>query len=203
MNDTERYRSVLLFGAPGTGKGTQGSILGKVPGFYHIAVGDIFRAIDKQSPLGQEIHSYVSAGKLVPDDLTIRIWRQAVQAHVTLGSYKPWRQLLIVDGLPRNVEQAQLAAADLEVLRVVYLKCRDEEEMIRRIQLRAIQENRADDTDVDIIRHRFDVYRQVTAPVLDFYEKELVADVEASGTPAEVLARILAAVIPAHTLCFH
>jgi adenylate kinase len=88
------------------------------------------------------------------------------------------------------------------VLRVVYLKCRDEEEMIRRIQLRAIQENRADDTDVDIIRHRFDVYRQVTAPVLDFYEKELVADVEASGTPAEVLARILAAVIPAHTSCF-
>ena len=74
---SRRFRCVLLFGAPGTGKGTQGGILGRVPGFYHLAVGDVFRSIDINSPTGKEVHRYVSAGQLVPDDLTIRIWKKS------------------------------------------------------------------------------------------------------------------------------
>ena len=203
MSESKKYRCVLLFGAPGTGKGTQGGILGHVPGFYHLAVGDVFRSIDINSPTGKEVHKYVSKGQLVPDDLTIKIWKNALEAYIALSTYKPWEDLLILDGLPRNLEQANLIDNELEVLKVVHLDCEDEEDMIRRIQKRAIQSNRADDAQESVIRHRFEVYRSVSAPVLEFYPDDIISQVEASGSPAEVLQRILKAVIPAQNFCFN
>ena len=119
MDELKKYRCVLLIGAPGTGKGTQGGILGNVPGFFHLAVGDVFRSIDINSPTGKEIHNYVSAGKLVPDELTIKIWKNALQAYVALSTYKPWEDLLVLDGLPRSLEQAKLVQSELEVLHVI------------------------------------------------------------------------------------
>ena len=202
-DEKKRFRCVLFFGAPGTGKGTQGGILGKIPGFYHLAVGDVFRSIDINSPTGKEVHKFVSTGKLVPDELTIRIWKKALDAYIALSTYKPREDLLVLDGLPRNLEQAKLVESELEVLRVVHLGCKDQEDMIRRIQRRAIQENRADDANEEVIRHRFDIYRTVSSQVLDFYRKELVSHVEASGSPAEVLRRVLDAVIPAQNFCFN
>lgn len=204
MNDeSKQYRCVLLFGAPGTGKGTQGGILGNVPGFYHLAVGDVFRSIDINSPTGREVHKYISKGNLVPDELTIKIWKNALEAYIALSTYKPWEDLLILDGLPRSLEQASLIENELDVLKVIHLGCKDEEEMIRRIQKRAIQENRADDAREEVIRRRFEVYREVSAPVLNFYPKEIVSQIEASGSPAEVLKGILEAVIPSQNVCFN
>ena len=200
--EKRRYRCVLFFGAPGTGKGTQGGILGRVPGFYHLAVGDVFRSIDMNSPTGQEVNSYISKGELVPDDLTIRIWKKALEAYIALSTYKPFEDLLVLDGLPRNLEQAKLLENDLEVLGIVHLKCEDEEAMIRRIQKRAIRLNRADDAKLDVIRHRFEVYRDVSAPVLNYYPDDIISVVEASGSPAEVLRRVLDAIIPAQNYCF-
>ena len=202
-NEQNRYRCVLFFGAPGTGKGTQGGILGKVPGFYHLAVGDVFRSIDMNSPTGQEINSYISQGQLVPDDLTIRIWKKALGAYIALSTYKPFEDLLVLDGLPRNLEQAKLVEKELDVLQVVHLKCEDEEAMVNRIQKRAIRLNRADDAKVDVIRHRFEVYKKVSAPVLDYYPDDIISVVEASGSPAEVLRRVLDAIIPAQNYCFN
>lgn len=205
MNDVpdKRFRCVLFFGAPGTGKGTQGGILGRVPGFYHLAVGDVFRSIDINSPIGKEVHKYVSAGKLVPDELTIRIWRKALDAYIALSTYKPWEDLLVLDGLPRNLEQSKLIEAELDVLCVVHLSCQDEEAMIKRIQRRAIQQNRADDANEEVIRNRFKVYHEVSEPVLNFYSDDIIHVVEASGSPAEVLRRVLDAVIPAQNFCFN
>ncbi len=197
----KKYRCVLFFGAPGTGKGTQGGMLGRIPGFYHLGMGDIFRSIYRKSEVGQEVHSYVSKGQLVPDDLTIRIWKESLAARITLGHYQPWEQLLLLDGLPRNVEQAELTKNDLEVLKVIHLDCADEEGMIRRIRTRAIEEQRVDDADEEIIRRRFGIYRDISSPVLNYYPSDTIARVEAMGTPSEVLRRILDVIIPAQNYC--
>ena len=202
MDELKKYRCVLLIGAPGTGKGTQGGILGNVPGFFHLAVGDVFRSIDINSPTGKEIHNYVSAGRLVPDELTIKIWKNALQAYVALSTYKPWEDLLVLDGLPRSLEQAKLVQSELEVLHVIHLDCQDKEDMIRRIQKRAIQSNRADDANESVIRHRFEVYQEFSAPVLEYYSDDIISSIEASGSPAEVLKRILEAVISVQNFCF-
>ena len=100
MDDSSRYRSILLFGPPGAGKGTQGKILGSVPGFFHLSVGDVFRSIDIGSPTGQQIYKYTSNGQLVPDELTVEIWKKTVDAYVALSTYKPREDLLVLDGIP-------------------------------------------------------------------------------------------------------
>ena len=94
-----------------------------------------------------------------------------------------------------------MAENNLEVLRVIHLDCKDEEGMVRRIKNRAIEENRVDDADEAIIRRRFEIYREVSAPVLGYYPDDLIAKVEASGSPIEVLRRMLDAIIPAQNYC--
>lgn len=192
----KRFRSVLLFGPPGVGKGTQGGILGQIPGFFHLSVGDVFRSIDIGSPDGKEVCQYISEGQLVPDELTIKIWKKALNAYVTLSRFKPREDLLILDGMPRNVNQAGLVQDHLEIRRVINLECSDEEDMIHRIRRRAIRENRADDANESVIRKRFQVYREKSAPLLSFFESDMIATVDANGSPAEVLKHVLNCVIP-------
>src|SRR5277367_6683573 len=96
----ERYKTVLLFGAPGTGKGTQGKILGTIPGFFHCSCGDVFRSIDIHSELGRIFYEYSSRGELVPDDVTIKMWAANINARAVIGVYKPAVDLLILDGIP-------------------------------------------------------------------------------------------------------
>ena len=191
------FSSVLLFGAPGVGKGTQGKILGKIPGFFHLSAGDVFRSIDISSVEGKEVYEFISRGELVPDDLTIQIWKRALHAYVTLSWYKPWEDLLVLDGLPRNVNQCKLVEDQLEILQLIHLECSDEEDMIHRVKRRAIRENRADDANEDVIRYRFEVYNQISRPLLDYYPNEQIYTVDANGSPAEVLQRTLECLIPA------
>ncbi|MBS0264292.1 MAG: nucleoside monophosphate kinase [Planctomycetes bacterium] len=193
---SERYHSVLLFGPPGVGKGTQGQILGKIPGFFHLSVGDVFRALDINSPDGKEVYQYSSQGMLVPDETTIRIWKRNIDALTILSYYKPHEDLLILDGIPRNQRQAEILEQHVEVLKIIHLKCSDIEAMVHRIRRRAIRENRVDDAHEDIIRRRFDVYERQTRPVLEYYPKKLIAEVDAFGSPAEVLLNILKDVVP-------
>lgn len=196
MSDPKRYRSILLFGPPGSGKGTQGKILGSVPGFFHLSVGDVFRSIDIGSPAGQQIYKYTSNGQLVPDELTVQIWRNTLDAYVALSTYKPREDILVLDGIPRNVAQTELVKDHIDILQVINLTCEDEEDMIVRMRRRAIRENRADDANQEVVRNRFEVFRNVSKPVLDCYPEEIISTVEAKGSPAEVLRKILTAVIP-------
>ena len=191
MNDSQKFKSILLFGPPGAGKGTQGKILDAIPGFFHVSVGDIFRAIDADSADGQEIRKYTSVGKLVPDAVTIEIWKNAMDAHVADAAYKPEEDLLILDGMPRNVAQTELIAQYVEVQKIIKLKCDDVDEMVTRIRHRAICENRSDDACEKIIRQRFEVYREQTQPVLAQYSADKIVEVQAIGSPAEVLERLL------------
>ncbi len=191
-----RYRCVPLFGPPGVGKGTQGKILAHIPGFFHLSVGDVFRSIDIGSPNGREVYNHISRGELVPDELTIKIWRKALEAYISLSWFKPREDLLILDGMPRNVRQVEMIQEHLEIDRVIFLKCSDEEDMIHRIRRRAIRENRTDDANEVIIRRRFDIYREVTAQVLQQYDPAIINEVDANGSPSEVLSSILKCLIP-------
>jgi len=193
---TERRKAVLLFGAPGVGKGTQGRILGQIPGFFHLSSGDVFRSIDIESPEGQEIYKYSSRGELVPDDLSIRIWKQGLDARATLSMYKPRKDILILDGIPRNIEQSKILEKHIDVLKVLHLTCSDEEEMIHRIRHRAIRENRADDANESVIRRRFEIYREESSLVLSCYPEEIIAHIDAIGSPAGVLLACLEQLVP-------
>ncbi len=199
---TPRYLCVPLFGPPGVGKGTQGGILAHIPGFFHLSVGDVFRSIDIGSESGREVYKHISRGELVPDVLTIKIWRKAVEAYIALSRFKPREDLLILDGMPRNVTQVEMVKEYLDIRKVIYLRCTDEEDMIHRIRRRAIRENRIDDANEDVIRNRFRVYREVTAPVLERYDSSIIHEVDANGSPAEVLRSILDCLIPVQNELF-
>lgn len=191
-----RPNAVLLFGPPGVGKGTQGGLLGCIPGFRHVSTGEMFRSMDAGAPLGRKIRSFTKEGKLVPDALTIQIFRAFVEDDINSDRFSPDREVLILDGIPRNVQQVELIAADMDVALVVHLVCHDEEKMIERIRARAEREQRADDAREEVVRHRFEVYEEQSAPVLDCYPAEVVVDVPSDGTPAEVLLELLSHLVP-------
>ncbi len=173
-----------------------------MPGFFHLSVGDVFRSIDIGSASGREIYQYSSKGQLVPDELTVKIWKKALNAYVALSWYKPHEDLLILDGIPRNVAQTELVKDHLDIVRVINLACTDVEEMIHRMRRRAIRENRADDANEDVIRRRFQVFAEKSAPVLKQYPPEIIHTIEATGSPAEVFKEVLDAVIPVQNSLF-
>lgn len=198
----ERYRTILLFGPPGVGKGTQGKLLGCVPGVHHLATGDIFRSLDRESDLGKQFHEYSSRGELVPDDLTIALWQDYVRSLIKKRTYSPSNDLLILDGIPRSMKQAQSLDEHINVLKIIHLRCMDLDEMVARMKRRARMENRHDDADEKVIRRRFEVYEEETAPVLSHYAKELIGEVDALGAPVEVLLRILKVMVPIYNSHF-
>jgi adenylate kinase len=193
-----KYRCVLLFGAPGVGKGTQGKLLGRIPGFVHMASGDIFRSLDKSSALGKKFLEYSTKGLLVPDDVTIEVWQDHVSRQVAEGDYRPDLDLLVLDGIPRSVEQCRSLDMHIEVLRVVHLAAPSVDEMVGRLKARAQKEGRQDDADESVIRRRFEVYDAETAPILGYYDSSLVSEVVAVGLPAEILMNVLGAIVPVY-----
>ncbi|MEI7534927.1 MAG: nucleoside monophosphate kinase [Verrucomicrobiae bacterium] len=186
-----KYRSILLFGAPGAGKGTQGKVLGVIPNFLHCACGDVFRDLRPDSPLGKIFIKYSSRGQLVPDETTIDLWRQNIENMTKSGRFHPDQDTLVLDGIPRNVHQAKILKHTLKIVAVFYLKSDDEKKLIARIQRRAIKENRLDDANLSVIRERLKVYEKETVPVLKFYGRKLVHHINADQSPAKVLADIL------------
>jgi adenylate kinase len=186
-----KYRSILLFGAPGAGKGTQGKILGSIPHFLHCSCGDVFRNLRPESPLGKLFLDYSSRGQLVPDAPTIELWQQFIKDLTKSGRLHPERDTLVLDGIPRNVNQAEILRDVLEVVGVFYLCSQDFESLVARIQRRAMKENRLDDANLEVIRQRLKTYEDETKPVLKFYGKKLVHQINADQSPAKVLADIL------------
>ncbi|PAW79833.1 MAG: adenylate kinase [Verrucomicrobia bacterium Tous-C9LFEB] len=186
-----KYKAILLFGAPGSGKGTQGKILGSIPGFQHFACGDVFRSLDLTSPIGMAFLEYSSKGALVPDDITIDLWSQQIEKMVTTGRFKPETDRLILDGIPRNRNQARMLSDRLDIQKVIHLTCSDKQQLYARIKRRALKENRIDDANDETIRQRQVTYENETKPVLDFYGQELIVHIESSQPPHHVTRDIL------------
>lgn len=185
--DNRRWPAFLLFGMPGSGKGTQGTTLGNIPGYIHVASGDIFRSLNPKGRLGKEVSSFTSEGRLVPDPLTIQIWSNHMRILQTQNRFDPLGHRIICDGIPRTYEQARLLDEKLDVLMIFYMKLRTDEEAVDRIRGRALQQNRIDDANEDVIRDRLRVFREQTASTLEFYDPSLVVEIDASQPPMFVL----------------
>src|SRR4030095_2946954 len=168
-----KYRTYLFFGAPGSGKGTQGKILGTIPRFFHFACGDVFRALDTRTPLAQA----------------------RIADHVGAHIFKPDIDSLVLDGIPRNVGQARIMEEIIDVKQVFHLACRDRSALVSRLRKRALKDNRFDDASEDVIRRRLQTYEEESKPVLEFYGPGLIKEVDATQTPLKVAHDILTAIV--------
>lgn len=187
----EKYRTYLIFGAPGSGKGTQGKALGMIPRYFHCACGDVFRSLDTRTPLGRKFVEYSSRGELVPDELTVELWRVRIENCVEAHTFKPDIDALVLDGIPRNVAQAELMRDLIDVRGVFHLSCPDRSKLVNRLRKRAIKDNRLDDANESVIRHRLETYEKESKPILDYYGKDLVKNIDATQLPIVVLSEIV------------
>jgi adenylate kinase len=184
--------NVVIFGAPGSGKGTQSAFIARKYGLEHLSTGDLLRAEQQtQSDLGKLIDSYTSQGNLVPDDLIINMLAKVLDTRKSEKGY-------IFDGFPRTTAQAEalkkmLAERGLNVSIMLDLEV-SEEELIDRLLKRGITSGRSDDN-FETIQKRIQVYHAKTAPVKDFYKKEgLATDIVGTGSMEEIFGRITRAV---------
>ena len=192
-----RLPAILMFGMPGVGKGTQGTLLGTMTGMFHVSTGTIFRNLDRESPDGKLIFGLIDRGELVPDELAVAVWMRWLNGQISEGNYNPVNDVLILDGIPRRFRQCELLEEYIDVLAVIHLAAVSDEPIVERLLGRAETEGRADDADEQIIRRRFEIYREMTRPVLDYYSPEIVHTINPLGTQMEVKKRILECVIPA------
>lgn len=186
-----RYRAILLFGAPGAGKGTQGKILGQIPNFVHFSSGDAFRNLRVDSPLGRTFVEHASQGRLVPDEPTIELWQTSVQALILTGRFNPEADTLVLDGIPRNAHQARIMQDLIEVKAIFNLFCPVLDKLVVRLQRRALKENRLDDAKVEVIRQRLEVYRRETRSVLECYPDDIIHLIDSTQEPLLVLLDLL------------
>lgn len=181
----------IILGAPGSGKGTQGQILGRVPRFVHCACGDVFRSLDTRTALGKQFVEYSSRGELVPDELTIELWKAQIDNLSDSHVYKPDIDFLILDGIPRNVRQAEILTRYLDVHQVFHLSCPNRNELARRMRKRALKDNRIDDASDKVIDQRIATYEAETKPILDFYPDDRITTIDATQPPVKVLAEMI------------
>jgi adenylate kinase len=159
--------NLILFGPPGSGKGTQAEKLIKKYNLFHISTGDMFRyELKNDTELGQLARSYMDKGELVPDSVTISMLQKRVEDNPAVNGF-------IFDGFPRTTPQAEaldnfLAERGQAISGLVELAVTDDE-IVKRILLRGQSSGRADDNDEDIVRNRIAVYRRDTTPVADYY----------------------------------
>lgn len=192
-----RLPAILMFGMPGVGKGTQGSLLGTMTGMFHVSTGSIFRNLDPESEDGKLIFGLIDRGELVPDEVAVQVWMRWLDSQIAAGNCNPVTDVLVLDGIPRRFRQCELLEDCVDVLSVIHLEAASDEPIVKRLLGRAQTEGRADDADEGIIRRRFEIYREMTRPVLDYYSQEIVHNIDPLGTQMEVKKRILECVIPA------
>jgi adenylate kinase len=176
---------VVLVGPPGAGKGTQAGVLSEKLGVPHISTGELFRAhVEQATPLGVEAKRYMDAGELVPDDVTNEMVHQRLAEEDARFGF-------LLDGFPRNVAQADVLAEYLREQGAELDAVLEFEVPEQVVMERLLERGRADDT-ADVIHRRFEVYRDETAPLLEYYSDRLVP-VDAVGPVDEVTSRALKA----------
>ncbi|MEN9421161.1 MAG: hypothetical protein RLZZ107_635 [Bacteroidota bacterium] len=185
--------NIVLFGPPGAGKGTQSERLIEKYNLVHLSTGDVFRAnIKGETELGKLAKSYMDAGQLVPDAVTIDMLRSEVAKHTDPKGF-------IFDGFPRTNAQAQaldefLSSLNTQISLMLALEV-EEQELKTRLLKRAEVSGRADDADPAVIEKRISVYNQETAPVKAFYQaQEKFIAINGIGSIDDITQRLFAAI---------
>ncbi len=185
--------NIVLFGPPGSGKGTQAQNMVNKYGILHISTGDLFRyEMGNNTPLGLKAKEYMAKGELVPDEITIGMLENKVNA-------TPDAKGIIFDGFPRTIPQAEaldkfLASKNIEVTLLLALEVPDEE-LVTRLYKRGESSGRADDSDENIIRNRINVYKSETSQVYDYYNKVgKSVSIDGVGTIDEIFDKISEAI---------
>ncbi len=165
--------NLILFGPPGSGKGTQAERLEEAYNLVHISTGVLFRSeMDEGTELGIKANEYMSRGELVPDEVTIGMLKNKMLSHTDAEGF-------IFDGFPRTAPQAEALDQLLDEMgqQIDALIMLDvpEDEIVKRIVLRGKDSNRPDDSDPEIVRKRFQVYQAKTAPIYDYYNDKGIA----------------------------
>ena len=180
--------NLILFGAPGCGKGTQAARLAEHYDLYHISTGEVIRSeIQRGTELGKSMEAYISRGALAPDSIVVEMVRDYMRTHSVKGC--------MFDGFPRTTAQAEifdklLAEMNSKVDVMIYMDV-PEEELVKRILLRGKDSGRADDASEDVIRNRIEVYRAQTAIVAEHYTaQQKYAEIDGLGTMDEVFDRL-------------
>lgn len=160
--------NIIIFGPPGAGKGTQAEFLIKDYGLNHIASGDITRCLFGDKVLGEKLKGYVDAGKLIPNNIIIPLVEKYLSGKMDGNG-------LLFDGYPRNTGQAKaldrFAKKNKMAIDVVINLKLNEDESLKRILLRGQTSERSDDN-AETIKNRLKVYREKTAPILDYYREQ-------------------------------
>jgi len=185
--------NIVIFGKPGSGKGTQANFLKEKYNLYHISTGDLFRKnISNQTKLGVEAKSYLDNGDLVPDSVTIKMLENEVLSNKEVNGY-------IFDGFPRTLNQAEsldvfLSSINLKINATIALDVH-EDELITRLLDRGKTTNRSDDQDVEKIKNRFNEYNTKTSILINFYSKQdKFFSVDGKGSVNDITQRLFALV---------
>ena len=181
--------NIIIFGKPGSGKGTQANFLKEKYSLYHISTGDLFRKnISNKTKLGIEAKSYLDNGDLVPDSVTIKMLENEVLQNKKVKGY-------IFDGFPRTLAQAKsldtfLDSINLKINATIALDV-DENELITRLLDRGKTTNRSDDQDLEKIQNRFNEYNNKTSILIDFYDKQgKFYSVDGKGSVDDITIRL-------------
>ena len=181
--------NIVIFGKPGSGKGTQANFLKEKYSLYHISTGDLFRKnISNKTKLGIEAKSFLDNGDLVPDSVTIKMLENEVLSNKQVKGY-------IFDGFPRTLAQAKsldtfLDSINLKINATIALDV-DENELITRLLDRGKTTNRSDDQDLEKIQNRFNEYNNKTSILIDFYDKQgKFCSVDGKGSVDDITRRL-------------
>ena len=181
--------NIVIFGKPGSGKGTQANFLKEKYNLYHISTGDLFRKnISNQTKLGIEAKSYLDNGDLVPDSVTIKMLENEVLSNKEVNGY-------IFDGFPRTLNQAEslddfLSSINLKINATIALDV-NEDELITRLLDRGKTTNRSDDQDIEKIKNRFNEYNTKTSTLINFYSKQdKFFSVDGKGSVNDITSRL-------------
>ncbi|MBN2288650.1 MAG: nucleoside monophosphate kinase [Candidatus Glassbacteria bacterium] len=203
----DKYKAFLIFGPNGIGKGTNAKAVGTLPGYFHFSTGDMFRALVARvkegtaSELELQIDEIMKSGRLVDDETTVRLTRHNLETAVAGGRIDQENDYLLLDGVPRNVEQARMLDPFIEVCGVLHITAA-REVAVERITNRARIEGRKDDQDPVAVGKRLDIFFANLSPMLSYYDSgfdgspdydsQVIHYIDAAQRPTKVLLDVLA-----------